>query len=115
MTQTSLNRLARQEKTRREILLKSDLIQPLPDLVARLLGILNKRETEPEDLESLLQNDQVLVAKMLAMVNSPFYGVNRSIRTIREAVMVLGLRGVRSLVLATSTAKFLKRDFGWYG
>lgn len=115
MTQSALNHLAMQEKTRREILHKSDLIPPLPDLVARLLGILNKQETEPEHLEKLLQNDQVLVAKMLAMVNSPFYGLNRSIRTIKEAVMVLGFRGVRSLVLATSTAKFLQRDFGWYG
>lgn len=115
MSHSTLNHLALQEKTRREILHKSDLIPPLPDLVARLLGILNKQNTEPADLESLLQNDQVLVAKMLAMVNSPFYGLNRSIRTIKEAVMVLGFRGVRSLVLATSTAKFLQRDFGCYG
>ncbi|MFK7742845.1 MAG: HDOD domain-containing protein [Planctomycetota bacterium] len=115
MSQSSLSQIAKQERTRREILHKSDLIPPLPDLVARVLGVLNKRDTEPEDLEKLLQNDQVLVAKMLAMVNSPFYGMNRAIRTIKEAVMVLGFRGVRSLVLATSTAKILQRDFGWYG
>jgi putative nucleotidyltransferase with HDIG domain len=115
MSHSTLNQLALQEKMRREILHKSDLIPPLPDLVARLLGILNKKETEPAHLETLLQNDQVLVAKMLAMVNSPFYGLNRTIRTIKEAVMVLGFRGVRSLVLATSTAKFLQRDFGCYG
>lgn len=115
MSHSTLNQLAQQEKTRREILHKSDLIPPLPDLVVRLLGILNKQETEPQDLENLLQNDQVLVAKMLAMVNSPFYGLNRTIRTIKEAVMVLGFRGVRSLVLATSTAKFLQRNFEVYG
>jgi len=115
MRHSTLQQLALQEKTRREILHKSDLIPPLPDLVARLLGILNKQETEPQDLERLLQNDQVLVAKMLAMVNSPFYGLNRAIRTIKEAVMVLGFRGVRSLVLATSTAKFLQRNFEVYG
>ncbi len=115
MSHSTLQQLAQQEKTRREILHKSDLIPPLPDLVARLLGILNKQETEPQDLERLLQNDQVLVAKMLAMVNSPFYGLNRTIRTIKEAVMVLGFRGVRSLVLATSTAKFLQRNFEVYG
>jgi len=115
MSHSTLQQLALQEKTRREILHKSDLIPPLPDLVARLLGILNKQETEPQDLERLLQNDQVLVAKMLAMVNSPFYGLNRTIRTIKEAVMVLGFRGVRSLVLATSTAKFLQRNFEVYG
>lgn len=115
MSHFTLNQLALQEKTRREILHKSDLIPPLPDLVVRLLGVLNKQETEPEDLERLLQNDQVLVAKMLAMVNSPFYGMNRAIRTVKDAVMVLGFRGVRSLVLATSTAKFMQRDFTCYG
>lgn len=115
MTQSSLNQIAMQERTRREILHKSDLIPPLPDLVTRVLGVLNRQDTEPEDLEKLLAHDQVLVAKLLAMVNSPFYGINRKIRTVKEAVMVLGFRGVRSLVLATSTAKFLQRDFGWYG
>ena len=115
MISSSLNQLARQEKTRREILHKSDLVPPLPDLVTRLLGLLHQQDTEPRDLELLLQNDQVLVAKMLAMVNSPFYGLNRSVNTVKEAVMVLGFRGVRSLVLATSTAKLLQRDFGCYG
>ncbi|MCA8966387.1 MAG: HDOD domain-containing protein [Planctomycetes bacterium] len=115
MSHSTLQQLAQQEKTRREILHKSDLIPPLPDLVVRLLAVLNNQETEPEDLEKLLQNDQVLVAKMLAMVNSPFYGMNRSIRTVKDAVMVLGFRGVRSLVLATSTAKFMQRDFACYG
>lgn len=115
MTHSTLSQLALQEKTRREILHKSELIPPLPDLVVRLLAVLNKQETEPQHLETLMQNDQVLVAKMLAMVNSPFYGLNRTIRTIKEAVMVLGFRGVRSLVLATSTAKFLQRDYAVYG
>ena len=115
MTRATLNLLAQRETTRREILHKSDLIPPLPDLVMRLLGMLNEPTTEPCDLEALVQNDQVLVAKMLATVNSAFYGLNRPIRTIKEAVMVLGFRGVRSLVLATSTARLMQRDFRVYG
>lgn len=115
MSRATLNVLAQRETTRRDILQKSDLIPPLPDLVTRLLGVLGEQTTEPADLEALLQNDQVLVAKMLAMVNSPFYGLNRPIRTIKDAVMVLGFRGVRSLVLATSAARYLQRDFRFYG
>lgn len=115
MSISTLQQLAAQEKTRREILHKSELIPPLPDLVSRLLTLLNKPDTEPHHLEQLMQNDQVLVAKMLALVNSPFYGLSRPITTIRDAVMVLGFRGVRSLVLATSTARFLQRDFACYG
>jgi putative nucleotidyltransferase with HDIG domain len=115
MTHTTLGHLATQERTRREILHKSDLIPPLPELVIRLLRALSRQDTEPADLESLLRNDQVLVARMLTMVNSPFYGLNRTIRTIKDAVMVLGFRGLRSLVLATSTAKFLQRDYSCFG
>jgi putative nucleotidyltransferase with HDIG domain len=115
MIQFSLNHLATQEKTRREILYKSDFIAPLPELVVRLLELLRQEETEPIDIEELVQNDQVLVAKMLAMVNSPFYGMNRSIQTIREAVMVLGFCGVRSIVLSSGTAKFLQQDYSAYG
>lgn len=115
MNHSTLHQIAGQERTRREILQRGELIPPLPDLVVRLLAVLNRQDTEPEDLEQLMQNDQVLVAKMLAMVNSPFYGVSRPVTTIREAVMVLGFRGVRSLVLATSTAKFLQRDYSCYG
>src|ERR1051325_6039030 len=70
MSNSTLTNLARQEKTRSEILHKSDLIPPLPDFVVRLLALLNKPDTEPRHLEQQLQSDQVLVAKMLAMVNS---------------------------------------------
>src|SRR5262245_66353249 len=115
MRQSALNDLAAQERMRGELRQKSDLVPPLAEFVVRLLALLNRSETEPQDLEFYLQNDQVLVAKMLAMVNSPFYGLNRTVRTIKDAVMVLGFRGVRSLVLATSTANYLQRDFTCYG
>ncbi|MFM1872829.1 MAG: hypothetical protein RL398_2251 [Planctomycetota bacterium] len=115
MNPSTFSKLGSPEKTRREILHKSDLIPPLPDLVSKLLAALNNPATEPEHLEALLQNDPVLVARMLALVNSPYYGMNRTIRTIKDAVMVLGFRGVRSLVLATSAAKLLQRDFSCYG
>jgi putative nucleotidyltransferase with HDIG domain len=115
VSNSTLAHLAQQERTRREILHKSDLIPPLPDVVVRVMGLLNKADTDPSQLESHLRFDQVLVAKMLGMVNSPFYGLRNRIGTVRDAIMVLGFRGLRSLILATSTAKFLARDFRCYG
>ncbi|MEZ5965729.1 MAG: HDOD domain-containing protein [Planctomycetota bacterium] len=115
MSNSTLAHLAQQERTRREVLHKSDLIPPLPDLVVRVLNLLNRADTDPGQLESHLRYDQVLVAKMLGMVNSPFYGLSRRVSTVRDAIMMLGFRGLRSLLLATSTAKFLARDFRNYG
>ena len=115
MTQSLLKQQIKQQASRREILQRSDLIPPLPSLVTTLLGVLNTSDAETGQLEALLQNDPVLVARMLAMVNSPFYGMNRRIRTIKEAIIVLGARGIRSLVLAAGSTKFLEQDFHWYG
>ena len=115
MTSSPLANLAQQERTRHEILHKSEVIPPLPDIVVRALTLLNEGETEPVDLEDLLRYDQVLVARLLGMVNSPFYGLARRITSIRDAIMVLGFRGLRSLLLASSTAKYMRRDFSCYG
>ena len=115
MSHPPIGSITTPEKTRRSILQRSELIPPLPEFVVRLLAQLNKQDTEPRDIENVLQGDPALVGKMLAMANSPFYGLNRTVRTVRESVMVLGFRGLRSLVLATSTSRFLTHDFGCYG
>ncbi len=115
MNHTTIDNIARQERTRREILNKSDLIPTLPDLVLRVIDLLNRGDTEPQELERHIQYDQVLVAKLLGLVNSPFYAVNRKITTVSGAIMVLGFRGLRSLVLASSTSQFMARDFSTYG
>jgi putative nucleotidyltransferase with HDIG domain len=115
MSRSPLTKIAQQERTRREILQKSDLIPPLPDVVARVLALLNDRNTEPHDLEQSLLLDQVLVAKILSMVNSPFYGLNREVGTVKGAIMVLGFKTLRSIVLASSTGKYMTRDYACYG
>jgi putative nucleotidyltransferase with HDIG domain len=103
------------ERTRRDILHACDHLPPLPDFVVHLLSLLARPDCELRELERCLQADPVLVARMLALVHSPLYGHSRPVRTIQEAVMVLGFRGVRSLVLAASSARMLQRDYACYG
>ncbi len=115
MPQSPIDLIANQERIRREILHKSDLIPALPEVVSEVLRLLNDKGAEISDFESVLRNDTALVAKMLRVVNSPFYGMMRQITSIQEAVMVLGFRSLRSLVLAASTANYMERNFGVYG
>lgn len=111
----SLAQVALEERTRREVFHRSDHIPPLPENATRILSMLDREDTEPEDLEGLVRKDQVLVAKLLRMVNSPLYGLSREMTSIRDATMVVGFRGLRSLVLASCTAEHLKRDYAVYG
>ena len=105
----SLTQVALRDRTRREITHRSDHIPPLPENVTRLLALLDKEDTEPEDLEGLVSQDQVLVGRLLKLANSPLYGVSREMSSIKDATMVVGFRGLRSLVMASSTAQHLKR------
>lgn len=101
--------------TDRELLARADLVPPLPELVTRLLAMLDRADTEPKALEEVLARDPLLAARLLAMVNSPWFGLQRQIHLLSEAVLVVGFRGLRSLVIASSAAKYLQRDFTAYG
>ena len=116
MTKPSpLNDLALQERTRREILQRSETIPPLPEVVVRILALLNDSASEPAEVEEYLQYDHVLVGKVLAMANSSFLGLRRQVKSIREAVLVLGYSTLRVLVLASSATRMLRDDYSCYG
>ena len=103
------------EKRRRAILHAAEAIPPLPENVTLVLQALERSDTEPDDLVGILERDPVLVGRMLSTANSPFYGMSREISGIKQAIMVLGFRGLRSLMLATSTSRFMKQRFERFG
>ena len=115
MVQTSMSDLARHDRIRREVLQNSDRIPSLDAVVTEVLRLLGDPDTDIVDFEKPLLNDAPLVGRMLQIVNSPFYGLSRQITSIVDAINILGFRGLRSLVLASSTGKFLGQDYSCYG
>ncbi|MCA8957059.1 MAG: HDOD domain-containing protein [Planctomycetes bacterium] len=91
------------------------MIPSLPEVVTEVLRLMNDTSTDIADFERPLRNDAALVARVLRLVNSPFYGLEKKVTTITEGVTFLGFRSLRSLVLATTTATLLDRDFHCYG
>lgn len=69
-----------------------------PDSTARLLGL-------------VISRDQALASRVLRIANSAFYGVNRQINTISEAVTIIGFDGIKNLALALSMRGIYK-SFG---
>lgn len=115
MTRTSLANLAFHERVRREVLQRTDLIPSMPEVVVKVLRLSNDRSAGLADFEECLRADAPLVARLLKVVNSPFYGFSRQITSVKDAVSVLGTRGVRSLVLAAGASGYLERNYSCYG
>ncbi len=85
-------------------------IENIPTLPTIAFSVLRKTEQQDYDIDELVDlilMDQVLAAKTLRIVNSAFMGLSRQVQTLRQALVVLGAREIRNLVLATSLLQLL--------
>ncbi len=81
----------------------------LPATVLEILQCLNDDDIDTDTLAHKIAADQALVARMLRVANSPFYGLRGRVNSIQDAIVVLGLRSVRMLASAAAVAHALKR------
>ena len=92
-----------------------DLIPSLPDVVAKALQLVDKPGVSPNEFDELLSQDPPLVATMLKIANSPVYGFAHEKETIRDAIIGIGLNGLRSILMGSTLKRFLGRQFACYG
>ena len=95
-------------------------LRPLSAVVARILQITEDDRFSAQELAQVIAADQALTAKMLRLSNSAYYGFPRRITTVRDAVVLLGFRAVRSATLASCVIEAMEgaevldyRDF-WH-
>lgn len=73
----------------------------LPVIVTRLNEMINDPACSAADIAETLSQDAALSARLLKIVNSPFYGFPSRIDTISMAVTIVGTRQLRDLTMAT--------------
>ncbi len=74
----------------------------LPGVVLELLASLENDDADVGGLVRKISQDQALVVKTLRVANSSFYGLQGQVETIQDALVVLGFRQLRTLVVAAS-------------
>jgi HD-like signal output (HDOD) protein len=81
----------------------------LPKVAIEVLGLAEEPDVALPALAKLISQDAALVARTLKTVNSPFYGLSHTVSTIDHALVVLGLEGVKTIVLGLSLVQNLKK------
>ena len=74
-------------------------IHPLPSVVTTVNKLINDSESTMKDFEDVIKVDPVLVARLLRLVNSPFYGLTQTVDSIGRAVAFLGMKNLHNLVV----------------
>jgi len=85
-------------------------IPTLPDIAFRINELVNDPDTSMRQLESVIEMDPMLSSAVLKVVNSSFYGMAREISSLRLALVILGIREIKNLVLSLTVFQSFK-DF----
>jgi putative nucleotidyltransferase with HDIG domain len=86
-------------------------LKVLPFVARKLLETLGDENADIEDLSSIIEKDQTIAARVLKISNSALYGLRHEVTSIHQAVLVLGFKTIRSVVLSAST-RSLYKNFG---
>lgn len=92
-------------------------IPPCPGILEQIL--LESRQEEPDfmRLAALISEDMALAASLIKTVNSPYFGLQRRVTSVQEALMLLGLelaaRMVAGILLRHSFPRRADLDTLW--
>ena len=78
-----------------------DLTTP-PTILREILGLINNPDVSNKELSGVIMKDPSLTARLIKTANSPFYGVQRDVTSINQAIMVVGLQAVKYFILSVS-------------
>jgi len=80
-----------------------------PAIIATLMNLTSDINTDIEKISKAILADQSLTAKVLKLSNSSFYGRAKEVKTLKEAIVILGFMTLHSLVIATSTQSLYQK------
>ena len=94
-----------------ELIRKVGDLKALPIVARKALDTLNDDNCSLEDLTAIIEKDQAIAARILKISNSALYGLRQEVTSLQHAMMVMGFKTIKSLVL-TVTTRSLYKKFG---
>lgn len=72
----------------------------LPKIYQELNAAIANENTTSRDIAEIFARDMVLSAKLLQLVNSPYFGLNRIVSSLTDAINLIGVKKLNNLVLS---------------
>ena len=85
----------------RDFITEDETIFSLPKIYFQLQEALNDPDKTFQDIGDIISYDPALTARLLKIVNSPFFGFPSEIETISHAISIIGMNQLTDLALAT--------------
>ncbi len=91
-----------------------DSIPPLPESVQEVERIYQNSESTFEDMQKAIEKDPILTASILRIVNSPMYGMRSTVKSMQQAISLLGKDAIRTFVMSSAVDSNFTIDLSPY-
>ena len=95
-----------------DLLKDSRELTSLPQVLVEVLRITDDDNSGASEIAAIVMKDPALTARLLRIVNSPFYSPARQITTINQSVMTVGTRAVKAMALTAGLYRFFDSEDG---
>lgn len=94
--------------TARKFIERFQDVTPLPHILTTINRLIADPDATLKDFEEVIKMDQVVVSRLLRLVNSPFYGLIQKVDSISRAVAYLGMKNLHQLVVTDAMHKIFR-------
>ena len=84
-------------------------LRPLPVVATRLMEACQDAKSNSKGVARIIECDPGVAHKLMKVANSAMYGASGRIRTVDQAIVLLGFRAVRSLAVSLAGAEVFKQ------
>lgn len=95
-----------------QLIEKFKKIRTLPHIVTRLVELVNDEDSTLQDFEEVIRLDPALVARLLTLVNSSYFGLTRKVDSISRAVALLGMKNLHNIAVTDAIQGMLRSNTG---
>jgi len=83
-------------------------IATLPEVTAKIIATVEDPKSSAAQLNKIVSHDPALVARILKVVNSAFYGLPGQVSSVDRAIVMLGLNAVKNIAVAASLGQMFR-------
>jgi len=95
------------EELKRTIMTTGDL-PPMPVVAMKVIQLIESGKANAAEIARAISSDPAVSARLLKIANSTFYGCQRKIQTLADAVVILGHNTLKGLAVAASVKEIYK-------
>jgi putative nucleotidyltransferase with HDIG domain len=98
-----------------KILQKVSSFPSMPKAGIKLRALLSEKNVSINEIEKILRHDPGLAANVLRLANSAFFGIPAKVTTLKQAVVLLGVKRFSKIAVAACTNKIMNAAVEGYG